>query len=799
MAKKIKNKIPQKKVVMDKDLKRFENITSSKNKVDAENISTEITVLPESIFDRDEFLFLFEDEKAKLAEEKIEIAKEKIALSALKAEAKTGFENIQQQICIEAENELKQRDAKKSEEFDAYKKQLFDKEAALSQREKVIFSQTLAINTKQESANAGFVQEQLNVIEQYRSDIKAEKETLYHLKKQQAEEISEHAKSLTNMQFEDEQRRNNELKQRQDALNNQERKLSQSEINIETQKISLEKMEASLNARISGQSQWESETQKQLQKQLDHELRALEDQVSFEQEHLKKEQNKNTQLQVELREFADLQRTFDNADPKDINEEFRRLKKENRELKSKNYLNDEDLGEKCEILEEQLADKSDELRDCRRDLEEAQGELHKRNMSVMEKQHLVQEKRILEQHKRTLDAAVEQLRTQVDDLIERQQGSETFPALSSLDKKHRHAASNIQPVPELKAFANQLRFGMARIYPDAPLYYREEDVRFFLAGIAMSQLHILQGMSGTGKTSLAKAFTKVVGGYCTDIAVQSGWRDKDDLLGHYNAFEKRFYEKETLQALYRAQLPEYKDRINIILLDEMNLSRPEQYFAEFLSAIEMRPEDRKIVLIESEQIHAPTLLKEGRILKIPDNVWFIGTANHDETTNEFADKTYDRAHVMELMRNEGTFNADAYEADITYSVESLERAFKKACNAEKTVVEKMLKILSESTLNTVLEESFSVSWGNRFARHALRFLPVVKHCGGTFEEALDHLLATKVFRHGKATGRYDVNLSELDKLQTALKETWKVLDFTREPITCLNAINKDRKRMERGV
>ena len=183
----------------------------------------------------------------------------------------------------------------------------------------------------------------------------------------------------------------------------------------------------------------------------------------------------------------------------------------------------------------------------------------------------------------------------------------------------------------------------------------------------MSNLHILQGMSGTGKTSLAKAFSEVVGGNCTDIAVQAGWRDKDDLIGHFNAFEKKFYERETLQAIYRAQLPAYKNRINIILLDEMNLSRPEQYFAEFLSAMEKRPQYRDIVLTEEGHQNAPKLLREGRTLRLPENVWFIGTANHDETTNEFADKTYDRSHVMELSRNEGKFIANAYDPNITYS------------------------------------------------------------------------------------------------------------------------------------
>ncbi|MEH9035961.1 hypothetical protein RAF97_26045, partial [Klebsiella quasipneumoniae subsp. similipneumoniae] len=90
---------------------------------------------------------------------------------------------------------------------------------------------------------------------------------------------------------------------------------------------------------------------------------------------------------------------------------------------------------------------------------------------------------------------------------------------------------------------------------------------------------------------------KAMGGFCTDISVQAGWRDRDDLLGHYNAFERRYYEKDCLQALYRAQTPYWQDTCNVILLDEMNLSRPEQYFAEFLSALEKNSHaDRKIAL-----------------------------------------------------------------------------------------------------------------------------------------------------------------------------------------------------------
>ena len=66
----------------------------------------------------------------------------------------------------------------------------------------------------------------------------------------------------------------------------------------------------------------------------------------------------------------------------------------------------------------------------------------------------------------------------------------------------------------------------------------------------MSQLHVFQGISGTGKTSLAKAFAKAMGVLHGHLR-PAGWRDRDDLLGHYNAFERRFYEKDCLQARTR--------------------------------------------------------------------------------------------------------------------------------------------------------------------------------------------------------------------------------------------------------
>lgn len=316
----------------------------------------------------------------------------------------------------------------------------------------------------------------------------------------------------------------------------------------------------------------------------------------------------------------------------------------------------------------------------------------------------------------------------------------------------------------------------------------------------MSQLHVFQGISGTGKTSLAKAFASVVGGSCTDIAVQAGWRDRADLLGHYNAFEKRYYEKDALQALYRAQTPAWSDRINVVLLDEMNLSRPEQYFADFLSALEKAPDQRLIPLMESRPPDAPGRLRDGRTIWVPENVWFIGTANQDETTNELADKTHDRAFVMELRsrHKDQQFVPRKYPGQATYSFQSLTVAFSKAYITYRKEVQDILAYLGQSALTRVLEARFGQGWGNRLERQAMQFLPVVKSAGGTFELALDHLLATRMFRTGKVTGRYDIEVDDLRAVEQALVDTWAGMDRAGAPERCLLAIEKDIKRRERG-
>ena len=496
-------------------------------------------------------------------------------------------------------------------------------------------------------------------------------------------------------------------------------------------------------------------------------------------------------------QFEDLKRQLTNDGINNVQEELNRLRQKNRELKhelSERY--EDGLIEDNQRLEERLDDTLSQLEDLKASYAQAQSELNNTRLSALERQNLLQEKRILEEHKRVLNISIEQLKSQIDDLEDAQKGALPFALLSDMDEKFSSLASGLQAVPSLEEFSNLMRARIA----NQGLYYTNKDIRLFIAGLSMSKLHILQGISGTGKTSLARAFAKAINNppdndnelYCEVIRVQAGWRDREDLLGHYNAFEKKFYAKEALQALYRAQQPRFQNTLQIILLDEMNLSQPEQYFADFLSLLETS-DIAKINLLDSSHHDAPLLFKNGRTLEIPKNVWFIGTANHDETTKEFADKTYDRAHVMEIHRSE-KLTFDNTVDNTQYSYSSLIERFEQAITKHQSDVDDIFELLLESELQKNLLK-IKVSWGNRLQNQARKFIPVYMACGGTMAEALDHLLATKVFRIGKVCGRYDTRSDKIEDINDSLLRIWETLGLSDVPEESSYLLEQDIERL----
>ena len=314
------------------------------------------------------------------------------------------------------------------------------------------------------------------------------------------------------------------------------------------------------------------------------------------------------------------------------------------------------------------------------------------------------------------------------------------------------------------------------------LFYDKDIIRFFIAGLNMSQISILQGNSGTGKTSLPREFIKaitagIVEYYGNNEAydepnapyrvceVQAGWRDNMDLMGYYNSFEKRYYETKFFKALYLANTPKYKDSLFFIILDEMNLSRPEHYFADFLSLLEQNEGERFVDVHVTEQEALPKLAKNGKLC-VPKNVRFIGTANHDETTLEFAPKTYDRSHVIDMPDEKGKVdNPKDMTRSISYSW--LEKEFKKA-ESEYEVYFLIFKDFINNTVHDLFVKK-GIGKGNRFEEQAFRFITAFIASGDeekveeSLAKASDHLITRRLFR--TLRGNYDIGREDLKKFK----------------------------------
>ncbi|MBR2333933.1 MAG: AAA family ATPase, partial [Clostridia bacterium] len=143
------------------------------------------------------------------------------------------------------------------------------------------------------------------------------------------------------------------------------------------------------------------------------------------------------------------------------------------------------------------------------------------------------------------------------------------------------------------------------------LFYDIRIIRLFIAGMSTTRLMILQGISGTGKTSLAHCMGLFLNNPTTIASVQPSWRDRTELFGYFNEFTKRFNETEVLKKMYEAT---WNKNIYITVLDEMNIARVEYYFAELLSILEMPSRDEWVVsLVPSVWPTDPKHVIDGKL------------------------------------------------------------------------------------------------------------------------------------------------------------------------------------------
>lgn len=191
-----------------------------------------------------------------------------------------------------------------------------------------------------------------------------------------------------------------------------------------------------------------------------------------------------------------------------------------------------------------------------------------------------------------------------------------------------------------------------RRYVTDRLGFSADDIDRMYVGLKTKRFAILSGLTGSGKTTIARLFAESLGasasnGRFTRIAVRPNWVDESDVLGYVNPMTQRF-EPGWLATLIKAceRMP---DLPVFCLLDEMNLAPVEFYLADYLSALEEAASgaDTTISLYPSGAL--PANAEEWpSTLPFPDNLFLIGTVNVDESTRSLSDRVLDRANVLQL-------------------------------------------------------------------------------------------------------------------------------------------------------
>ena len=192
---------------------------------------------------------------------------------------------------------------------------------------------------------------------------------------------------------------------------------------------------------------------------------------------------------------------------------------------------------------------------------------------------------------------------------------------------------------------------------EAGLIFSPQLIQRFVASLCTKPFVICSGLSGSGKTKLAQAFVQWI---CESdkqykiIPVGADWTNREPLLGYPNGLESKSYvtpDSGALQLILEASKNQNKPYF--MILDEMNLSHVERYFADFLSIMESK---EKLKLYSGEKRYSQ-YTKENEFdeeyfipyeIEWPQNLFVIGTVNIDETTYMFSPKVLDRANVIEF-------------------------------------------------------------------------------------------------------------------------------------------------------
>jgi hypothetical protein len=282
----------------------------------------------------------------------------------------------------------------------------------------------------------------------------------------------------------------------------------------------------------------------------------------------------------------------------------------------------------------------------------------------------------------------------------------------------------------------------------------------FIASISSKRFTILTGLAGSGKTKLAQAFSQWIcpavgkdeeNPYYALVPVGADWMGNENILGYANGLKPGEYiSKPALELILHAK--DHPNAPHFLILDEMNLSHVERYFADILSAIESGapiPLHREMAMKAGELEVPPSVV-------LPANLFIIGTVNVDETTYMFSPKVLDRANVIEfrMAPSELTAFLNAPKAPNLDALNGLGNSYGAAFvaaakNKDITVpAEVQDPFTTELALLFTLLQKHNAEFGYRVAYEAARFMHFYKELSGApdkwFDKAMDAVIVQKL-------------------------------------------------------
>ena len=587
-----------------------------------------------------------------------------------------------------------------------------------------------------------------------------------------------------------------------DAIQANQEELSK----LEEEKVSIQKQMRELKREKImfdfEKSSLKADTEEEFQAKYQFEVETLKDE-------LERTKSKNSRLEKESKDLKisldKIRAAFDNESPENMVQSIAYYKKKVEELTHEldnrpgQFIFDQQ-AEKISRLNIRITELESQVNE--KEIGELRIRLANEDNFSMERMRLkseIESAKVREDHNlrqiKTLEETINLLKE------DKSKNGEAFEFAKAADHEPRFTQITFprKDIADLPSFVTYIQGRMIDSKTDkgepTSFFYDNKTIRIFLAGLHMSPISILQGISGTGKTSLPREFAKALiaaddyrGISAEDkapnapyriCAIQSGWRDNMDLMGYYNSFDKKYKETDFFKALYLANLPKYRNTLFFIILDEMNLSRPEHYFADFLSLLEQSEDERYIAINNTPAEALPEGIVGGK-LRVPKNVRFIGTANHDETTLEFAPKTYDRSNLMEMPKNISR-EGKAVDAQYNISYSWLEGQFMAAEKAYAAECAKFKKFIGSKDFKKLIDEK-NIGVGNRFEKQADRFISVFLASGRDKKEdlavAADHLITSRLFRTLK--NRYDLDKNNLQSFRDTFELIFEA-EFGKKP------------------